>query len=77
MVEKNPEFYNDFRPEEIIQKKCTDKKLDLKKNIFSGDLGDFFFRKKVFWLSFLVAFSLNNSFRPEISKKFWIFRRPL
>jgi hypothetical protein len=46
-VSKNPEFYADFRSEEIIQKQVLKKVRPTKH--FSGDLGGFFEGKKVFW----------------------------
>jgi hypothetical protein len=72
-VSTNPEFDADFRSEEIIQKNVP-KKLDPKNNFFWG-LGRYFLEKQFFGIIFffLDRFILNNSFRSEISIKFWIF----
>jgi hypothetical protein len=59
-VSKNPEFYADFRSEEIIQKKCTEKELETKTILFPG-LGRIF-KKNSFWdYLFSVFFLLNPS----------------
>jgi hypothetical protein len=72
-VSKNPEFYADFGSEEIIQKKCTEKRSD--QNNFFGELRRIFFQEKLFFWDYLFSslFFLNNSFETEISKNSYLF----